>query len=54
MKALPRTVIQYACAPNEQDSVMLHRGRNDLYTKHLTNIITHENIQIADFFQRIS
>ncbi|CAF0830233.1 unnamed protein product [Adineta ricciae] len=54
MKALPRTFIQYACAPNQQDSVVPHRDRNDLYTKHLLNIITHENIQIADLFKRIS
>lgn len=54
MKVQLRTFIQYACAPNQQDSVVSNRGRNDLYTKHLMNNITHENIRIVDLFKRIS
>ncbi|UJR32438.1 hypothetical protein I4U23_019900 [Adineta vaga] len=54
MKALPRTYIQFACAPNQKHSVIPSRDRNDLFTKHLMNNIRRENIQIVDLFQRVA
>ncbi|CAF4795014.1 unnamed protein product [Rotaria socialis] len=49
----PGTFIQFACSANQTSLAVLGANRNSLYTKHLLQNITEENVPISDLFRRV-
>lgn len=54
MRPLPETFIQYACAANQTDGIILESNHESLFTKHLLKNIIEENVPIAEMFQHVS
>ncbi|CAF3670715.1 unnamed protein product, partial [Rotaria socialis] len=53
MQPPPETFIQFACGANQASTVVLGANRNSLFTKHLLQNITEENIIISELFSRV-